>query len=172
MSMFLTHLLFLAPWLWFSEAQKKAMLKWGKELGASDVPTLYGLNTCTEKIEELLGQPIKQVTTGSGNVFFINDVAKAIANQFVNPFICYAMSDYPHNGNGGASQIHSSAKWLTELLWNLTTLTAQVDDRLYFIGELLKCKEGGYLIPDWFFTQTHTDEEYGSVERLYALGND
>lgn len=63
----------------FSEAQKKALLHWARELGAQDVPSLKAVKQWQAHVEAVVGDPTKQVTTRSGNIFYINDVANTIA---------------------------------------------------------------------------------------------
>jgi hypothetical protein len=77
--MFLTHVLFNSPRLRFSQAQKVAVLDWAKQLHAVDVPTLNALNVCQKNIEGIVGHPTEKFVTSSGTVFYINDIAKAIA---------------------------------------------------------------------------------------------
>ena len=87
--MFLTDLLFASPHLRFSEAQKSAILKWGKDLRAPDVPTLSGLKSVRQRIEGLVGDVTEKVTSAAGNIFYLNDVGKAIAKVytiFIKPF--------------------------------------------------------------------------------------
>lgn len=77
--MFLTDLLFASPHLRFSEAQKSAVLKWAKDMRALDVPTLSGLKGVRQRIEQLVGDATEKVTSAAGNIFYLNDVGKAIA---------------------------------------------------------------------------------------------
>ena len=87
--MFLTDLLFASPRLRFSEAQKSAILKWGKDLHAPDVPTLSGLKSVRQRIEGLVGDVTEKVTSVAGNIFYLNNVGKAIAKVytiFIKPF--------------------------------------------------------------------------------------
>lgn len=76
---YITALLFSSSRLPFSEAQKKAVLSWAKELGAHDVPLLYALNWVQESVWMLVGNPTDKITACSGNIFYLNDVGKAIA---------------------------------------------------------------------------------------------
>ena len=82
--MFYTHILFNNPRLRFSDAQKQAVLDWARQLGAKNVPSIYQLEKTTEHIRKLFGDPTTKVTSPTGNVFFINDVGKAIAQVRVN----------------------------------------------------------------------------------------
>lgn len=77
--MFLTGLLFSSPRLRFSEAQKSAVLQWAKDLKAPEVPTLGALKRSSKQILDLVGQPTEKVTSASGNIFYLNDVGKAIS---------------------------------------------------------------------------------------------
>ena len=77
--MFLTHMLFNSSRLRFSHAQKVAVLEWARELNAVDVPTLNALNTWQKKVEELIGHPTEKFVSSSGTIFYINNIANAIA---------------------------------------------------------------------------------------------
>lgn len=76
---FMTSLLFSSPHLPFSDAQKKAVLNWARELGAQNVPSLDATKKCQLFIEDLIGQPTEKVTARSGNIFYLNDIVNAIA---------------------------------------------------------------------------------------------
>ncbi|KAI0366959.1 hypothetical protein BV20DRAFT_1055283 [Pilatotrama ljubarskyi] len=93
LSMFLMHSLFSSSMLRFSEWQKTAILGWAKALQARDVPSLYALNKCHSHIQDLVGDPTRKVVSTSGNVFYLNDVADAIAKEYSNPLTRFAMSD-------------------------------------------------------------------------------
>lgn len=82
--MFYTHILFSNPCLRFSNAQKQAVLDWARQLGAKNVPSIYQLEKTAERIRKLVGDPTTKVTSQTGNIFFINDVGKAIAKVHVN----------------------------------------------------------------------------------------
>ncbi|KIK24423.1 hypothetical protein PISMIDRAFT_98570, partial [Pisolithus microcarpus 441] len=145
---FLTELLFSSPRLPFSEPQKRAILSWAKELGARDVPSLYSLNSCHEEIKKLIGDPTKKVISASGNVFYINDIANAIAKDYANPLTRFAMQDFPEDGGKGMSQTFHGEKLLHELP---SPPAVQVDGTVYFVGELLQEYSGDYFFPERFF---------------------
>ncbi|KAJ8073264.1 hypothetical protein PM082_020136 [Marasmius tenuissimus] len=80
-SMFLTQLLFSgSSRLRFSETQKKAILEWAKCLGAPEVPALHTLKKVQKSIEGMVCSPTEKVVSSSGTVFYINEVARAIAS--------------------------------------------------------------------------------------------
>ncbi|KAI5995587.1 hypothetical protein EDD15DRAFT_2134054, partial [Pisolithus albus] len=169
---FLTELLFSSPRLPFSEAQKRAILSWAKELGARDVPSLYSLNCCHEEIKKLVGDPTKKVVSASANVFYINDVANAIAKDYANPLTRFAMQDFPEDGGKGMSQVFHGEKLLHELP---SPPAVRVDGTIYFVDELLQECSGDYFFPERFFLAA-PEVVGGDIEGLlqtkdvYALG--
>lgn len=77
--MFLTDILFNSPRLWFSDGQKRAILKWANALHAKNVPSLHALQKCQNMVRSLVGDPTAKVVSSSGNIFYLNNVASAIA---------------------------------------------------------------------------------------------
>ncbi|KAG1792534.1 uncharacterized protein BJ212DRAFT_1490639 [Suillus subaureus] len=59
---FVTSLLFSSPCLPFSDAQKKVVLNWARELGTQNVPSLNATKKCQLFVEDLVGQPTEKVT--------------------------------------------------------------------------------------------------------------
>ncbi|KAK1220278.1 hypothetical protein PQX77_016965 [Marasmius sp. AFHP31] len=173
MSMFLTQLLFSgSARVRFSESQKQAVLEWAKALGTQDVPTLSALKKAQESIEKMVGQPTEKVVSSLGTIFYINDVGKAIARDFANPITRLAMTEYPQDGGEGVSELKNGDKWLLELPRDLLTVTARVNGKIYFTGELLQCQDGSYFIPDRFFTVPQpSNNGTPPIDTLFALGN-
>ncbi|KAG1905545.1 uncharacterized protein F5891DRAFT_927092, partial [Suillus fuscotomentosus] len=145
---FTTSLLFSSPRLPFSEAQKKAVLNWAKELGVRSLPSLSVLKKCQSSLQDLVGDPTEKVTSHSGNVFYINSVVKAIAKDYANPLTCLAMQDYPEDGGKGMSEVFNGKKMLFDLP---SPPAVQVDRTVYFTDKLLQESSGGYFIPKRFF---------------------
>lgn len=61
----------------FSRAQQKAILSWGKELGAS-VPSYHGVQKTRAALKEELGDPTTRVETSRDNVFYLNEIGDSI----------------------------------------------------------------------------------------------
>ncbi|KAG1723899.1 hypothetical protein EDB19DRAFT_1915867 [Suillus lakei] len=164
---YITALLFSSPRLPFSEAQKKAVLSWAKELGAHDVPSLYTLNRLQDSVRTLVGNPTEKITARSGNIFYLNDVGKAIAKDYANPLTRLAMQDYPEDGGKGMSQVFNGEKMLFELP---SPPAAKVDGEIYFVNELLQDASGDYFIPERFFLASYSSTNDGADKQLHALG--
>jgi hypothetical protein len=81
------------------------------------------------------------------------------------------MSDYPHDNGPKMSQVHNGEKMLLDIPSDVTTPAVRVNDKIYFVGELLQRISGSYFIPERFFTRdipNHTRGEDG--KELYSLG--
>ncbi|KAG1736269.1 hypothetical protein EDD22DRAFT_745936, partial [Suillus occidentalis] len=173
---FVTSLLFSSPRLPFSDAQKRAVLSWAQQLGARDVPSLGAIKKSQKYLDSLVGDPTEKVTAHSGNVFYINDVAKSIAKDYANPLTHFAMQDYPEDSGEEMSQVFNGKKMLLDLP---SPPAARVDGMIYFTGELLQDDSGGYFIPErFFYASLPADSSDGDSDpceqpdgrALYALG--
>ncbi|KAJ3002667.1 hypothetical protein NUW54_g5724 [Trametes sanguinea] len=179
MKSFLTHALFSSASLRFSEPQKRAIREWGKAMGASDLPSLYGLKKVSDHVGELVGNPTTKVVSASGNIFYMNEVHSAIAKDYGNPLTRLAMSDYPRDGGNGMSQVQNGAKMLLELPSEISSPAVRVGGHIFFVNELLQCQDGSFFIPERFFYAATPAASYARsipaeaplmCEELHALG--
>ncbi|KAG2138244.1 hypothetical protein BD769DRAFT_1351324 [Suillus cothurnatus] len=161
---FITALLFSSTRLLFSEAQKKAILSWAKELGARDVPLLYALNCSQETIQKLVSDPTERSLlvwqTYSISIMLEKWLPRYVLSctlmrlshtdfnpsieDYANPLTCFVMQDYLEDGGKGMSEVFNGEKILFELP---SPLAAKVDGEIYFINELLQ--------DDILFTRSH-----------------
>lgn len=74
-----TDILFNSPRLHFSCEQKLVILRWGKALGALNVPSLYAIERFQQQAHEALDDPTEKVISAAGHVFYINNPVKLIA---------------------------------------------------------------------------------------------
>ncbi|KAF8840259.1 hypothetical protein BDN67DRAFT_880617, partial [Paxillus ammoniavirescens] len=167
---FITSLLFGSARLPFSDIQKKAVHDWARELGVQDLPSLHALKKCQDEIEKCVGHPTEQVKSMNGNVFYINNIGKAIAKDYANPLTCYAMEDYPEDTGSCMSQVFNGEKMLLEVL---SPPAARVEGKIYFVDELLQERSGTYFIPEHFFYASYqASSDPSEPEKLYALGQE
>ncbi|KAI0091388.1 hypothetical protein BDY19DRAFT_860646, partial [Irpex rosettiformis] len=148
---FLTNLLLSSPRLKFSDAQIDAILRWAKALKAQDVPTKYAIDKSQADLARIVGNPTKKVTGSGGNVFYINDIAHAIAKDYANPLTRFAMSDFPENGGSKLSQAFHGQKMLLDSPQGIATPCVRVRGQIYFVNELLRCANGTFFIPERFY---------------------
>ncbi|KAH8993098.1 hypothetical protein EDB83DRAFT_2304552 [Lactarius deliciosus] len=185
-ALFLTDPLFSSPRLQFSEQQKKAVLNWASQLGAPNVPTYYALSRFQEKLKNTIGDSVTALTTGMGHKVYMQDIPHMIAKDYANPITRFAIWDYPIDGEGGASQVFHGSKMLMDMPSNLVVPTVCVNDRIFFVDELLQTSEGTYFIPHRFFyrlpkhaklsgvglTENGSSQVYEpSVRDLWSLGH-
>lgn len=184
-----------SPRLKFSEAQVEAILRWAKALKAEDVPSKYALEKSQRELATILGNPTKKVTGTNGNVFYINDIAHAIAKvsiciitkvklphfvstkDYSNPLTRFAMSDFPELDGKGASQAFHGHKMLLDSPQGIATPCAKVRGKVYFVNELLQCVNGSFFIPERFYmgvrpksSRAGTTCETPPEKELLALG--
>ncbi|KAG1733337.1 uncharacterized protein EDB91DRAFT_1010726, partial [Suillus paluster] len=173
---FITSLLFSSLCLPFSETQKKAILNWVRDLGTRNVPSLGSMKKCHTYLDNLVGNLTQQATSRSGDVFYINNIAEAIAKDYANPLTRFTMKDYPEDGGEGMSQVFNRKKMLFDLL---SLPAVRVDGTIYFTDELLQDDSGDYFIPERFFyasppADSDSDDteprEHVDMKPLYALG--
>ncbi|KAI6156369.1 hypothetical protein EDD17DRAFT_1764341 [Pisolithus thermaeus] len=62
-----------------------AILHWAKQLSACNMLSLYALQRCYEVVQKMVGDPTDKIISPLGNVFYINDIAKAITKDYANP---------------------------------------------------------------------------------------
>lgn len=75
--MFLTDVLFSSPRLRFSRAQQKAVLAWGRDLGAP-VPTYITFRKTQGALLAEVGDPTVRQESGRGTVFYMNEIGDSI----------------------------------------------------------------------------------------------
>lgn len=77
--MFLTDVLFNCARLNFSRAQQEALLDWANELGAHDLPTMYGLYKYQKEMKKELGDPTCRQVSAQGNIWYLNEIGESLA---------------------------------------------------------------------------------------------
>ncbi|KAH9941761.1 uncharacterized protein BXZ73DRAFT_41717, partial [Epithele typhae] len=170
---FLTHTLFSSTTLRFSDAQKRAVLSWGKAMHAVDVPSMYALKKADTAIRELDHNITRKVVSLAGNIFYMNEVRAAIAKDFSNPLTRYAMTDYPRANANSVSQVHDGSKMLQDLPDELSSPAVRVRGHIFFVNELLQTIHGTLYIPErFFYAPVEPSERSQSVKvdhELHAL---
>ncbi len=73
-----TDILFSFPRLQFSRAQREAVLAWGRDLRANNVPSLYALEKFQVASLQAVGNPTVKIEVASGNILYMNDPAELL----------------------------------------------------------------------------------------------
>ncbi|KAI0369657.1 hypothetical protein BV20DRAFT_945672 [Pilatotrama ljubarskyi] len=146
-----TDILFSAPELRFSRAQQEAILAWGKDLGAREVPSLYKLDKFQKDALEACGNPAVRVQSASGNVFYHNSVGHMIAQDYAHPDVRPQIRAYPLFSGGRVSETWQASKWLVDAPDHLLTPMVRLRDKDFYVNELTHCMNGQWFIPTRFF---------------------
>ncbi|OBZ79989.1 hypothetical protein A0H81_00442 [Grifola frondosa] len=146
-----TDILFSSSRLRFSRAQQEAVLAWGKDLGAKEVPSLYALNKFQQNALDAVGDPTVKVRAVSGNVFYMNSVCRAIAKDYAHPATRPLLHAFPEFTDDGISEVWQAAKWLVDAPDEVLTPMVRLNGKDYYINELTLCRGDRWFIPCRFF---------------------
>ncbi|KZP32812.1 hypothetical protein FIBSPDRAFT_657822, partial [Athelia psychrophila] len=122
--MFLTDMLFSSPQMKFSQAQQMAVLAWGKELHAEDVPSQKKFLAAQQDLLSKLRDPTEQQESSRGNVYYLNDIGASISkihtfcsnlSDMSNPISQPDMVFYPEDGEGRLSEVWHGEKMLGDV---------------------------------------------------------
>ncbi|KAG8777086.1 hypothetical protein FRC12_000558 [Ceratobasidium sp. 428] len=148
--LFLTYNLFHAPAIHFSEAQQSAILDWAAEMGAENVPSMYDLDQCGQKINNLMGDPARMFKTDSGRIFYVNKVDTMLKQDFSNLDVRQHLEFYPNECDGHMSEIwHGEKLTLGENREQLTPM-ASYGGRSFFVNEISLLDDGSFFLTDMF----------------------
>ncbi|KAH9946546.1 hypothetical protein B0H21DRAFT_808883 [Amylocystis lapponica] len=150
-AMMKTDILFSSPRLRFSRAQQEAILAWGKDLGARDVPSHYRIEKFQKEALEAVGNPTVKVTAASGNVFYVNTVTQAMVKDYAHPETRKLIHAYPEFTHNKLSEVWQASKWLVDAPDEVLTPMVRLDGKDYYINELTRCVDDAWFIPLRFF---------------------
>ena len=71
--------------------------------------------------------------------------------DYSNPLTRFTIWDYPIDGQGCAAQVFHGSKMLFDIPSSLVVPTVSVNERIFFVGELLQQLDGTYFILERFF---------------------
>ncbi|KAH9885842.1 hypothetical protein C8Q73DRAFT_659328 [Cubamyces lactineus] len=146
-----TDILFSSPTIRFSCSQKEAILAWGNNMGARDVPTLYGLDKFQADALECVGDPTEKVRAASGNVFYMNSILEALARDYAHPDTWRKMHLYPEFTGGHVCEVWQASKWLVDASDAVLTPMARINGKDFYVNELAFCSDSSWFIPTRFF---------------------
>ncbi|KZP32684.1 hypothetical protein FIBSPDRAFT_722604, partial [Athelia psychrophila] len=147
-----TDILFNSPRLHFSCEQKLVILRWGKALGALNVPSLYAIERFQQQAHEALDDPTEKVISAAGHVFYINNPVKLIAKDYANTDPCRQMRSYPEFTENTVNEAWQADKWLYNIPDTvLKPMIRDHDGKDFYIFELMLCYDQRWFIPEHFF---------------------
>ncbi|KAI9000497.1 hypothetical protein BD414DRAFT_404535 [Trametes punicea] len=146
-----TDILFSSANIRFSRGQKEAILVWGRDMGARDVPSLYGLDKFQKEALCAVGDPTEKVRAASGNVFYMNSIHQALAKDYAHVERRQKMHLYPEFTGNQVTEIWQAAKMLVDAPDDVLTPMVRVRGQDYYVKELVYCADKSWFIPSRFF---------------------
>ncbi|KAJ7118420.1 hypothetical protein C8R43DRAFT_1099217 [Mycena crocata] len=149
---FLTDVLFSSPRLRFSRAQQKAVLSWAKDLGAT-VPTYLSFRKTQDALLAEVGDPTRRQESGRGNVWYLNEIGDSIKKDMANPFTRSGMTLYPEDAGNQLGEVWHGDKMLRDIPDHLLSPTVRHNGVIYYVDELVQCKQGRWFLPKRWLTR-------------------
>ncbi|EIM79308.1 uncharacterized protein STEHIDRAFT_69687, partial [Stereum hirsutum FP-91666 SS1] len=163
--MALVDLLDNLPRLPLSDELMRAVLFVMKETGAREVPSLDTLRRRQKEMSEI-GVPTTRHVSGQGNVFYMNNLAAGLAQDFSNPLICPHIIRYPEDKDGQVAESWQATKLLSSLSVDQLTPMVIHRDQHFYVNELTKCRDGSFIIPyRWIVRKGVMHADYHKVHR-------
>ncbi|CDO77550.1 hypothetical protein BN946_scf184912.g49 [Trametes cinnabarina] len=141
-----TDILFSSSSLRFSRSQKEAILSWGKDLGAREVPSLYKLDRFERDALEAIGDPTIKVKAASGNVFYMNSIRHALARDYAHPQKRRSMHVYPEFTGDRVCETWQASKWLVDAPDEVLTPMIRLHGHDFYVNELIMRTEAGRVV--------------------------
>ncbi|KAL0565044.1 hypothetical protein V5O48_016988 [Marasmius crinis-equi] len=119
-----------------------------RELGVPNVPSFYSLRKTQEQLRQSQGVSNIECKSVQGTVFYINDIRKIIAQDWLNPLVRPYINVYPVvPDNGCISEVWHAAKWHKTLDIDLLSPMYDAGTKHYYIHELARQDSGDLVIP-------------------------
>ncbi|KAI0263371.1 hypothetical protein BC834DRAFT_997123 [Gloeopeniophorella convolvens] len=145
--MYLLDMLDNLPRLRLSDKHLQAFLFVLKECGAENVPSLDSLRRLQKQLQEDIGPKPRRHVSAEGNIYYVNDIAAQVAEDFTNPLVRPHMVFYPEDTQGKIVETWQAQKWLAEVgLEHLTPMVIHAGQHFY-VNELAECRDGTYVLP-------------------------
>ncbi|KAG8774581.1 hypothetical protein FRC12_001905 [Ceratobasidium sp. 428] len=135
------------PWRPYPNKAKLSILRYAKELGAKQVPSLHKLKKWQDRLRTTVGNPPQRHVSTEGNVFYLNEIGSGLAKDMSNPISRKGMSFYPHFDPGKMSQTCHGSKMVQDVPDELLSPTMQFNGHTYYVDELVQRRNGEFFIP-------------------------
>ncbi|KAF8522366.1 hypothetical protein JB92DRAFT_3081973 [Gautieria morchelliformis] len=167
--MFLLDLLDNLPCLRLSEHHMEMFL-WGmSECGAQEVPSLYALQQTQEWLrKECGGVPTSRWESSMGNILYLNDISKIIANDYMNPQVDTLLHFYPEEMDGPVSESWPT-KRIKEMPPDQLTPMHRKGLKDFYVNKLAELESGEYVIPHMWIV--HKKRMCADAHRVYVAAD-
>ncbi|KIJ40446.1 hypothetical protein M422DRAFT_49166 [Sphaerobolus stellatus SS14] len=118
-----------------------------KQLGVQDVPSIDQLRDMQKKLKDQCGGITTQrFQSDLGNIFYVNELAELIAQDYSNPQTAPLLEFYPEETDSNFSEIWQGRK-IREMDPDLLTPMVRKGMKDYYVKELAETKDGVLVIP-------------------------
>ncbi|KAI8983315.1 hypothetical protein BD414DRAFT_515805 [Trametes punicea] len=135
----------------FSRRQNAA-ISWALHaLGVKDIPSEYTLLQVNKSLQKLCGVSSIRYKGAMGHVYYMNDLAAIIAQEFANPQVRPHLHFYPEDAGTVLAEAWQAARWCEELDPNLAAPMVRIGNQDYFVYEPAQLQDGRVCMPfRWF----------------------
>ncbi|KIJ43402.1 hypothetical protein M422DRAFT_47870 [Sphaerobolus stellatus SS14] len=102
------------------------------------------------KLRKQNSVPTTQFKSAQGSLFYVNNVAKQIAEDWANPLIRPYMCLYPEETPNHMSETWHGEKLCKEIQLDQLSLMVGVENKHFYINEITKYHNGSYVYPVWW----------------------
>ncbi|KAB5589078.1 hypothetical protein CTheo_7477 [Ceratobasidium theobromae] len=148
-SMFLADLIMNSKRLKFTRRQMRVLLAYARETQGRGVPSLKSLKKTQSALKNKLGNPMIRKVSPNGNIFYMNQIIKGIAQDMANPYLRKYMNFYPHFDGNRMSEVWHGSKMLCDAPDHLLTPMIRYNGKIFYVNELVKRKNDWFLPLRW-----------------------
>ncbi|KAJ7230002.1 hypothetical protein GGX14DRAFT_344444 [Mycena pura] len=131
----------------FTGAQLAVILHFAKKLGGANVPTLKSFRNTQKRLQSTCGSEPVKITSGMGNILYMNDIRESLARDFANPAVAPHLQLYPEiTKDGPVSETWQAARWLEYDPSQLTPMFSVANKR-FWVNEIAQLKDKSFVLP-------------------------
>ncbi|KAI0082998.1 hypothetical protein BDY19DRAFT_901079, partial [Irpex rosettiformis] len=135
------------PRMPISDSLMKLFLWVLTEAGVHDVPSFYRLRKIQKELREASGVPTLRCDSVQGNIFFLNDPRRVIAQDWSNPAIRPHIQVYPEIAKDYVSEVWHGDKWLNSVDLDVLSPMYDAGEKHYYVNELTQLCDGRFVVP-------------------------
>ncbi|KAK1233556.1 hypothetical protein PQX77_003285, partial [Marasmius sp. AFHP31] len=119
-----------------------------RELGVPNVLSFHGLQKIQEQLRQAQGVSNLECKSVQGKIFYINDIRKVVAQDWLNPLVRPHIHVYPVvSDDGCVSEVWHADKWHKTLDIDLLSPMYDAGTKHFYIHELACQQSGNLLVP-------------------------
>ncbi|KAI0750146.1 hypothetical protein C8Q80DRAFT_1100350, partial [Daedaleopsis nitida] len=133
-------------------AKQNAAIHWALLcLGVRNLPSDYEVGRVSKVLQRLVGVQSIRYQGAMGHVFYVNDLAKIVAQEMANPRVRPHLHTLPEDSGEHLSEAWQASRWRTELDPNLACPMVRIGTQDYFVYEPARLQDGSVCMPvRWF----------------------